>query len=136
MHRPILSLTLVVVFSSGAQAQPTERFQLEKTDSGYVRMDVQTGEMSICEERNRQLVCRSSADERAAVNDEADRLQGRLDRLEERLAKLEAEKQTAAEMPSEKEFDQELDRMESVFRRFMGIFREFEGKPETLPDRT
>jgi hypothetical protein len=34
-----------------AWAAEPDRYRLEKTESGYVRMDTRTGEMSICEER-------------------------------------------------------------------------------------
>ena len=46
--------------------------------NGYVRMDTQTGEMSICEEKSGQLVCKMAADERTAFQDEIDRLQTEL----------------------------------------------------------
>ena len=62
-----------------ACADETDRYRLEKSDNGYVRMDTQTGEMSICEERSGQLVCKLAADERAAFEDEIDRLQARGD---------------------------------------------------------
>ena len=40
-------------------------------------MDTQTGEMSICEERSGQLVCKLAADERSAFQDDVDRLEAR-----------------------------------------------------------
>ena len=73
-----------------ASAEETDRYRLEKSDNGYVRMDTVTGEMSICEERSGQLVCKLAADERAAFQDDIDRLQAKLDDVEdERVAKLE-----------------------------------------------
>src|SRR5687767_12917657 len=72
-------------FAIGALAQDAERYQLERTDQGYVRMDTRTGEMSICEERSGQLVCRLAADERAAFQDEIDRLSESLSSLEGRV---------------------------------------------------
>ncbi|MCK5748272.1 MAG: hypothetical protein KAH44_18790, partial [Oricola sp.] len=54
------------------------RYVMEKTGEGYVRMDTASGEMSICTEKNGQLVCKLAADERAAFQDALDRLEERV----------------------------------------------------------
>jgi hypothetical protein len=114
-----------------AGAEEVERYRLEKTGTGYVRMDTATGEMSLCEERSGQLVCKISVDERAAFQDEIDRLQTRLEGVEARIVKLE-ERPSIPEalLPSEEQFDQTLDLMEKFFRRFIGIVKEVD------PERT
>ena len=81
--------SLVSLVAASAFSEETERYRLEKSATGYVRMDTQTGAMSICEERSGQLVCKMAADERAAFQDEIDRLQSSLEALDERVAKLE-----------------------------------------------
>ena len=57
---------LIVSFlaGGGSIAAETERYRMEKSTTGYVRIDTETGEMSICEERTGQLVCKVAADER------------------------------------------------------------------------
>jgi len=114
-----------------AGAEEVERYRLEKTGTGYVRMDTATGEMSLCEERSGQLICKISVDERAAFQDEIDRLQTRLEGVEARIVKLE-ERPSIPEalLPSEEQFDQTLDLMEKFFRRFIGIVKEVD------PERT
>jgi hypothetical protein len=135
MHKLTLSLVLLGGLAATAQAQESEHFRLEKTEHGYVRMDMKTGAMSLCSEKDAQLVCRPAADESAVpANDTS--VQKRVEKLEKRVAELEGARVSAAEVPSEEEFDQGLDRMESFFRRFMGIVREFETEPKTQPDRT
>ena len=47
----IASLAAGTVLAGASLAAATERYRLERSDSGYVRMDTQTGEMSTCEER-------------------------------------------------------------------------------------
>ena len=42
----ILSTAMAVVLAGPSLAQEAERYALERTDTGYVRMDRQTGEMS------------------------------------------------------------------------------------------
>lgn len=123
----ILSLT------GGALAQNGERYRLERTEDGYVRMDTTTGTMSICRERSGQLVCTLAADERTAYQDDIADLGERLKTLEGRIAALEAGgKGTGSELPSEEEFEQTMGMMERFFRRFMGIVRDFEKEEKSV----
>ena len=116
------------------------RYQLEKSGDGYVRLDTQTGEMSICREKNSQLVCRLAADERAAFQDEIDRLDKLVDGMERRLAALESGRRSGRnELPSEEEFERTLGFMERFMRRFMDIIEDHDrpsGEKEADPDRT
>ncbi|MBL8584654.1 MAG: hypothetical protein JNL61_20810 [Rhizobiaceae bacterium] len=113
-----------------ASAQDEDRYTLERTDDGYVRMDRRTGTMSLCNERDGQLVCRLAADDRDALESEIDRLSGALSALTERVDALEGKAAEhnggAAGLPSESEFEQGLSYMERFFRRFMGIVQEFD----------
>ena len=84
----LIPATLVSLVAVSAFSQETDRYRLEKSPNGYVRMDTQTGAMSICEERSGQLVCKMAADERAAFQDEVDRLQSSVKALDERVVKL------------------------------------------------
>lgn len=135
MHKIMLSIALLVGLGASAHAQDAERFRLEKTEQGYIRMDMQSGAMSLCSETDAQLVCRPAADASAPLPAD-NALQMRVDRLEKRVAELEAARVSAATAPSEQEFNKGLDRMESFFRRFMGIVREFDTEPKTEPNRT
>jgi hypothetical protein len=126
---------LLAGLAGSASGEEVERYRLEKTENGYVRMNTATGEMSICEERTAQLVCKLAADERAAFQDEIDRLQAKLDGIDARVAKLEQRAIPEALLPSEEEVDKSLDIMEKFFNRFMGMMKEFD-KNETLPQRT
>ncbi|GHD15235.1 hypothetical protein ACFOEZ_16535 [Tianweitania populi] len=135
MHKTSLSFALLLGLGATAQAQGSETFRLEKTEHGYVRLNTQTGAMSICEERDTQLVCRMAADEAAAGTDQADGLHARIDRLEARIATLERQ-QKSTDVAADEEFDKGLHRMERFLRGFMGIVREFESDPKSQPDRT
>ncbi|TCD16553.1 hypothetical protein [Oricola cellulosilytica] len=120
--------TFLAMTLAGAQAASAQngRYVMEKTENGYVRMDTATGEMSICAEKSGQIVCKLAADERAAFQDELQRLEERVARLETRLEGGLADRV----LPSDEELDRGLDNMEKFFRRFLGIVEEFEqGKP-------
>lgn len=136
---------VALLAAASANAADTERYRLEKTDSGYVRMDTQTGEMSICEERAGQLVCKQATDARTAFEGEVERLQDAVAKLEARIGKLEAAlpAKSQSALPTEEEFEQTLGYMERFLRRFLGIAKEMEedGKapdtqPAPAPDKT
>jgi hypothetical protein len=118
--------------TAGAAAQD-ERYAIERSEDGYVRMDTRTGQMSICSEQSGQLVCRLAVDDREALQDDLEALQARLTAVENRLSALEGV--PAAGLPSEDEFEQSLSYMERFFRRFMGLVKEFDGE-RPAPDRT
>lgn len=131
-----LVLALVPAFAWVASAQEEQRFRLEKTDKGYVRMDTLTGQMSICEERSGELVCRLAAEERTAFQDEIDRLGDSLKALEDRVARL--EQAPAVGLPTEEQFDQTMSYMQRFFRGFMDMVEEYRDKkdPAAVPQRT
>ena len=127
----VLTAGLVMAGLASPAMAETGRYVMEETENGYVRMDTATGEMSICSERNGQLVCKLAADERAAFQETLDRLEERVARLEERLDRGLAERV----LPSDEEVERGLDNMEKFFRRFFGIVEEFE-KDGDIPDKT
>ncbi len=134
---PALAMTGIAGLASADEA---ERYRLEKSDTGYVRMDTVTGEMSICEERSGQLVCKLAADERAAFQTDIDRLQAKLDDVEGRVAKLEARPSIPETLlPTDEQVDKGIDIMEKFFRSFMGIVKDLDkdvARPDAEPQRT
>ncbi|MND45055.1 hypothetical protein D3C80_359060 [compost metagenome] len=125
------SLTGALLFSTGAEAQ--QRFQLERTDQGIVRLDTETGAITTCGQENNELTCRMAPDERAAYEKELDLLEKRVTALEERFSQT-----PPGRLPSDAEVDRSLSIMERFMRTFMGIVREFTGEPNPAPqpDRT
>lgn len=126
----IVPATLASFLVVPANAQDSERYQLEKSGDHYVRMDKSTGVLSTCEDRDGQMVCRMAADERTAFQDEIDRLQSSVKTLEERVTKLENSLAAKLEstLPSEEDFDKTMSYMERFFRKFLGIVKELENE--------
>ncbi|MBB4101525.1 hypothetical protein [Allorhizobium borbori] len=140
MKRPLgfalaLAVLPIVAFAQTAREQPTDRFVLEKSGDGFVRLDRQSGAMSYCTLTDGNLVCRMAADERAAFEDELDRLEKRVTALEKTGA---GPKQQA--LPSDAEVDRSISIMERFMRSFMGLVDEFREKEEKTvpgpPERT
>ena len=82
--RSVLAGTAVLGASAAhAQPAPTQpppgddrRFQFNQVDDGYLRLDLKTGEVSLCKARAIGWSCLTVADERAAHDSEIARLQG------------------------------------------------------------
>ncbi|WP_370868922.1 hypothetical protein [Ectorhizobium quercum] len=125
---------LAALVPAAAPAQPAEdiradRFVLEKSEEGFVRMDRQTGAMSYCTLADGTLTCRMAADEKQAFETE-------LDRLEKRVAALEGrEPSSRSPLPSDAEIDKSISIMERFMRAFMNLVEEFSGRQQQ-PDRT
>ena len=109
-----------------AIAEETSSYTLQKTEDGFVRMNNKTGEMSICQERTGQLVCRVAADERTAYEEDLADLKGRVAKLEDTVAAMGKIPPVVRDaLPSDEQFEKSLSYMEKFFRRFMGIAKEF-----------
>lgn len=122
----VLALAGILLMPSAALAQEAEtgRFQLERSESGVVRLDTRTGAMSLCEDKDGNLICRMAADERAAYEEQ-------LERLEKRVAALEQKAATALSsdnkgLPSDAEVERSIGIMERFMRAFFGLVKEFE----------
>ncbi len=143
MLRAILTASLfVAAIPLAAQAQGTERYRLERTDNGFVRMDMQTGQMSFCEESSGELICRTASMDAGTESDHVKALNRRIDELERRIAALEDGDAGGgpSALPSDEEFEQTMSLMERFLRRFMGIVKDLESSEpadnEPVPERT
>jgi hypothetical protein len=136
MRRLIAPSLMLSLLALPALAEDSVRYSLEKTADGYVRMDKQSGQMSVCKEADGQLVCRLAADERDAYESAMASLDKRLGSLERKVAALEGgSPKSLNALPSEEEFDKTLSMMERFMRRFMGVVKELEGD-EAKPQKT
>lgn len=122
--RTAIAAGLVLAAAGAAHAQNEERYQLERTEDGYVRLDTTTGQMSLCREEQGELVCRFASEQKAAGGKGGEILD-RLERIEDRLTRLEAADAETG-LPSEDEFERSLSYMERFMRRFMGLVQEFQ----------
>jgi len=118
--------TLLFPATLPAAEPDTARFQLERSGDHFVRLDKQTGAMSLCEEKDGSLVCRMAADERAAYEDE-------LDRLSDRVSALENKSIVNKALPSDAEIDRSISIMEKMMKSFMGVVRQFQEDEKTAP---
>lgn len=132
----IASSALLVSVSGSAVLGQEGRYVMQRADDGFVRLDTQTGEMSLCRKQDEQFVCRMSADDRRA-------LEAEISLLEDRIARLEAANPGRGDdLATEDEIDRTMGIMENMMRRFMGVIEEFESElrnetpGKTQPEKT
>jgi hypothetical protein len=81
MIRFVLALTVAgALIGPPAHAQTAEtednRYQFNRVEDGYLRLDLRTGQVSLCSRRSVGWACQAVADDRAAYDGEIARLQG------------------------------------------------------------
>ncbi len=139
----LTALGAVAFAASAARAEPAPspppsipgdagngRFTMTPVADGFLRLDTQNGQVSLCTITAGQAQCRASADERAALEAEIDRLAKENAALKgQRASEPLPSGPATAEADEERRFDRALDRAERFMRRMMQIFRDPNGKP-------
>ncbi|WP_026622018.1 hypothetical protein M728_000188 [Ensifer sp. WSM1721] len=129
MRQVITVLAFGLGFALGAPAYAQEpspgRYSMQKSETGFARLDTETGEVSLCHEKNGELVCRMAADERAAFERELDLLTKRVEALEKAVKS--GETAVKPSLPDDEEIDRAMGIMERMMRKFMEIVKDLEG---------
>ncbi|MDO9416287.1 hypothetical protein [Pararhizobium sp.] len=140
--RTLTISTFMLLLSSAAlaQEQAPGRYSMEKTDAGIVRLDTQTGEISVCSDKGGNVTCRLAADERTAFELELDLLTKRIETLEKTVGT--GVNLPRPSLPSNEEIDQAMSIMERMMQKFMGIVKDLDKDTKTpeeagkVPDKT
>ena len=135
MRISVLPLTFAALLLAGsAHAEGEGRYRMEKTETGFIRLDTASGDVSLCREQDGQIVCRMAADERAAFEKELDLLTRRVEALEK--GGTTALTDAKPSLPTDEEIDRTMGIMEKMMQRFMGIVKNLEdGEEETAPGK-
>jgi hypothetical protein len=139
-----LGLSMAAMLAaSAAHADQTGRYVFQKSGDGFARLDSETGQISLCDNKSDQLTCRPATEEKQAPQGEIDRLNQKIDKLEGRVADLEKRMVSPKDLlPSDEQVDRTLGIMERFFRRFMDIARDFDKtfrqdeQPQATPEKT
>jgi len=145
--RAVLLLASAVCVSAtaalAADSAPQSRYTLTPSaGGGYVRLDTQTGQVSECTGTPANLICKSTPDERAAMQAEIDRLQKQVDDLKGTAQKDTAQNGTApsdeafnskpgpqVNIPSDQDVDKAFNFFDHVVKRFKGLIQEMHSEP-------
>lgn len=139
MRMPLVAAALVAITASAAGATPPSetdrggRYAMHPVDGGFVRLDTQTGAVSLCTRGTSGFACEAVPD--------ASGQQQEIDRLREANRMLEAEVRRLAEegggrrepqprrrfeLPSEQDVDKALDYVERMYKRFRDRIRDLD----------
>jgi hypothetical protein len=126
----LAALSLFLILAAGpAPAQdtvPSGRFAFVPIDTGVLRLDTETGDVSLCAEANGALSCTPVADE-MRMDGQAAGLAERVAALESRVAALE----TRGEFFDDAEaLDRVATLAERMMRQFFDMVREMRGEME------
>jgi exonuclease VII small subunit len=133
IHASLL-IFVATLLAGSAQAEGEGRYRMEKTETGFIRLDTASGDISLCREQEGQIVCRMAADERAAFEKELDLLTKRVEALEK--GGVSGETAAKPSLPTDEEIDRTMSIMEKMMQRFMGIVKNLEdGEEETAPGK-
>jgi hypothetical protein len=139
MIRSFLVVGVLLAAASGARAQspvpgaPPEsddaRFSYHRSEDGFVRLDLRTGQVSNCARRPTGWSCLATPDDRAAFEAEIGRLQTENAALKKALldrglplpgaARPEAQLARPPQEPSEAEVDRVMSLFERIWRRLV-----------------
>lgn len=127
-------LTLALIMALGGPALAVEgapgRYTMTAQGDGMLRLDTQTGAVSLCTGRAGHWVCRSVADDRLALENEIDRLSNENGALRAELAQrgIEVPPQVKSQRnapgswrPSDKKVEEFMMFFEKIMRRFKQI---------------
>ena len=143
MIRFILPLTIAALLAGAAVRAQTpdaedNRYQFNRVEDGYLRLDLKTGQVSQCSRRGVGWACATVPDDRVAFEGEIARLQGEsatlkkamLDRglplpggvsAEAPVARSDRDSNRDLKLPSNADIDRMLVAVEKVWRRLVDM---------------
>jgi hypothetical protein len=129
-----IALALLIGAAPDAD-QAGGRYRMTPAEGGaFLRLDTQTGAMSVCQRKDGRWACEAVPDERRALETEIDRLKSEVRRLEELLAlpdpgtpdgKRAQRSGPKLSLPSEEDLDRAMDYAQRMMRKFKERMREF-----------
>ncbi len=116
-------------------AQDMQRYSMEKTETGIIRLDRQTGEFALCKEQAGKIECAETKPAQLSNDERTLLLEKQVADLTARITRLEKSGVANNSLPSEEEFEKGLGYMERFMRSFMGVAKSLD-EPAPVPNRT
>ena len=142
-----LVLAALAVGSAGGWAQSPlpagspGRFTMQPADGGILRMDTQTGALSMCRQASGSWSCTMLPDDRTAMNTEIERLKSENIELKSAVRRLEdlagipgnappdagpGKRQSGVQLPTEEEVDKAMSYVQRMIKKFKEKIKELE----------
>jgi hypothetical protein len=136
-------------FSVSTTAEVAGRYSMSPAEGGgFIRLDTQTGQMSLCQRRESDWSCREIAEPERGLASEIERLREENNRLKAELRQLEdivlgdkrAERDRGREggkpelrLPSEQDIDNVMSYAQRMLRKFREKLKELEAESKGTP---
>jgi hypothetical protein len=128
------ALLLLALAAPSAAQQAAGRFTFQPIEGGLLRLDGETGQVSHCLRSGESYACRAVADDRAALQEEIERLRRENDALRQAAGRPQPPGPTGRlQLPSEEEIDKAMGLFETMMRRMLRAFRD--EAPQPAPNR-
>jgi hypothetical protein len=130
---------LSVAASPPADTAQPGRFTMQPSEGGIVRLDTQTGDVSLCKPVGGTLECKPVKDDRdlqseiARLATENTQLKAEIKRLEEMLGLGSPAPPKKFELPTEQDVDKALSYLERMFKKFRDKMKDLEGSSPGNP---
>jgi hypothetical protein len=111
--------------AAGDDAKPANRFAVQPSDDGFIRLDTQTGTVSHCGRRNGVWFCEKLVEDQTAIGQEIDALRARVDAL---AKQVEALATRAATTPPPAQVVASPDFLTKVIHRLYALVRRMKGE--------
>ena len=124
----VVSLAAICIAAPVLASEPQEsaRYEMERVEDGFLRLDRQTGEVSHCREIQGAWACQLVPDERKAY-------EKRIGKLEDRNAELSKKlDEKDADLPSDEEMDKAFSFFDGFMDRFAELARKFRDRMEDM----
>ena len=120
---PVLALPALAT-----EQEEAVRYEMERVDGGFLRLDRQTGEVSHCREIKGAWACQIVPDERRAYEKRIKDLEKKNADLHKRLN----EPGDEAQLPSDEEMDKAFTFFDGFMSRFAELARKFRDRMEEM----
>ena len=121
------ALTVATALAFPAVAHAEGRYEMQETENGIIRLDTETGRVSLCKFEQDELICRTAADDRTAYETEIERLTNELDALRQNAGAVDGD----MNLPSDEEIDEVVGTFERFTKAIMEAIQRLEASLET-----
>lgn len=143
-----LALSACTASAGFAAGEKQSRYTMSPADGGgFVRLDTETGQMSLCQRREGDWSCRDMTEPHGGLPQEVDRLREENRRLKAEIRQMEdimlGDKRAEApqkesrglefKLPSEQDIDSAMDYVTRMVRKFREKMKELEAESKGTP---